>query len=173
MKLTKKKLALIALVVALAIGNITFAILYVTRDVTITGGISTIGSIEVYQVDGVTLLTSFDYPNFTGGVPGNIYGPELFINNTGNQPVYVYWNISASSIAWSTVGEGYYYSEAATMKYQFNIRNGTSDFWTPNTEARIIPVDQAIIEEMILSYSGSNKTAETFSFTVTFYARDA
>ena len=173
MKLTKKKLALIALVVTLAIGNITFAILYVTRDVTITGGISTIGSIEVYQEDGTTLLTNIDFDNFTGGNPDTYITPDFFINNTGNQPVSVYWNISTSSIAWSTISDGYYYSEAATLKYQFYIRNGTADFWAPNTEARIIPVDQAITEEMLLSYSGSNKTAETISFTVTFYARDA
>ena len=173
MKLTKKRLALIALVVALAIGNITFAILYMTRDVNITGGISTIGSIEVYQDDGVTVLTSFDYDNFTGGVAQSLYGPDFFINNTGNQPLYVYWNISASSIAWENTSTGYHYLEAAVMKYQFHIRNGTADFWTPNTEARIIPVDQAISEEMILSYSGSNKTAEAISFTVTFYAKDA
>jgi len=68
MKLSKKQLALIALVIVLVISNIAFAVLYMTRDVTITGGVSTVGSIEVYKDDGTTLLTSIDFPNFTGGV---------------------------------------------------------------------------------------------------------
>jgi len=172
MKLSKKKLALIALVVALAIGNITLAILYVTRDVDITGGVSVIGSIEVYQDDGTTLLTNIDFDNFTGGVL-QTYSTTFFINNTGNQPVYVYWNISTSSIAWFKGGAGYQYNEAATTKYTFSIHNATADYWTPDTEARILLVDQAVSEEIGFYYSGDPKTAETFSFTVTFYAEDA
>lgn len=173
MKLSKKQLALIALVIVLVISNIAFAVLYLTRDVDITGGVSTIGSIEVYQEDGTTLLTSIAFPNFTGGVTHVYNSPDFFINNTGNQPVYVYWNISASSIVWFTAGTGYQYNEAATNKYNFYIRNGTDDVWFPNTEARILLVDQATIEEMVLYYTGDPVTAETFSFTVTFYARDA
>ena len=172
MKLGKKRLALIALVVALAIGNLVLAILYVTRDVDITGGVSTIGSIEVYQNDGVTVLTSFDFDNFTGGVSQTRLMP-FFINNTGNQPLYVYWNISTSSIAWSQVVDTYHHTEEATHKYTFGIYNGTVDHWTPETEARILEVGQDISETFQLYYTGNPVTAETFSFTVTFYAKDA
>ena len=172
MRLSKKRLALIALVVALAIGNITFAILYMTRDVNITGGVSKVGSIEVYQDDGVTVLTSFDFPNFTGGV-ARIELFWFFINNTGNQPVYVYWNISTSSISWTNMSTGYIHEESAITKYSFTIFNGTSEYWVPDTEARIIPVGQAVHERMRLWYFGEPSTAETFSFTVTFYAKDA
>lgn len=172
MKLSKKQLALIALVIVLVISNVAFAVLYMTRDVTITGGVSVVGSIEVYEDDGVTVLTSFDFDNFTGGV-AQMPTLDFFINNTGNQPLYVYWNISTSSIAWSKVTEVYRHSEAATHKYTFAIYNATFDFWTPDTEARILEVDQSIQETFELTYTGDPVTAGTFSLTVTFYAKDA
>jgi len=172
MKLSKKQLALIALVIVLVISNIAFAVLYMTRDVTITGGVSVVGSIEVYEDDGVTVLTSFDFDNFTGGV-AQVRMLDFFINNTGNQPLYVYWNISASSIAWSKVTEAYRHFEEATHKYSCAIYNATFDFWTPDIEARMIQVDQSIQETFELQYIGDPVTAGTFSLTMTFYARDA
>jgi hypothetical protein len=176
MKLSKKQLALIALVVVLAISNIAFAVLYETRNVDFTGGVSVIGDIEVFRDDGTTVLTSFDFPNFTGGV-AYTHQLDFFINNTGNQPLYVYWNISTStstsSVAWSIQIDHYRGYEAAAHKYSFSIYNGTSDFWTPDTEARMIPVGQRIQERFELMYIGDPATAETFSLTVTFYARDA
>ena len=172
MKLSKKQLALIALVIVLAISNIAFAVLYVTRNVDFTGGVSVIGDIEVFKDDGTTVLTSFDFPNFTGGVM-QVHTLDFFINNTGNQPLYVYWNISTSSIAWSNLTEVYRHYEEATHKYTFAVYNATNDLWTPDTEARMIPVGQRIQETFELQYIGAPATAETFSLTVTFYARDA
>ncbi|UCC27457.1 MAG: hypothetical protein JSW29_05090 [Candidatus Bathyarchaeota archaeon] len=171
MELSKKQLGLIALVIVLVIGNIAFAYLYVTRNVDFTGGVSTVGDIIVFKDDVTTELTSFDFINFTGGVPqGHLLG--FFINNTGNQPVYVYWNITTSSIAWFKGGTGYQYNEEATAKYTFGIYNATG-WWTPDTGARRIGVGERIQETYSLSYTGSPVTAEAFSFTVTFYARDA
>lgn len=165
-------MALIALVAVLVVSNIAFAVLYMTRDVNITAGVeSAQGSIEVYQGDGVTVLTSFDYPNFTAGVY-NEWTQDFFINNTGNTPVYVYWNMSTSSIPWYEVAGSYYHDEAATTKYSFYITN-TSVQWVPNVGGWEILVDQAFYGEMNLIYWGTPKTTETFSFTVTFYARDA
>lgn len=167
----KKSILIIVALVSLIAINITLAVLYVTRDVNITGGVSVIGDMQVYEDDGVTVLTSIDFANFTGGTL-ETHEQVFFINNTGNQPLYVYWNISTSSIAWSAIGNQYKYYEDALIKYDFIIQNGT-DFWTPNTEARMIPVGQSIQEIMWLIYSGNPVTAETFSLTITFYARDA
>ncbi len=81
MKLSKKHLALIALVIVLVISNIAFAVLYMTRSVDFTGGVSVVGDLEVFKDDGTTLLTSFDFTNFTGGVAKG-YTLPFFINNS-------------------------------------------------------------------------------------------
>ncbi len=171
----KKSIAVIVTIVSLILINITLAVLYVTKDVNITAGVSVTGDIEVYEDDGVTVLTSIDFTNFTGGV-AEVQEHVFLINNTGNQPVYVYWNISASSlpIDWDLGSIVYYryYEDYTDLKYTFNINNVT-DPWAPESEAREIPVGESIQEKFALWYSGNPVTAETFNITVTFYARDA
>jgi hypothetical protein len=172
--LKKKSILIIAAFVILILINVTFAVLYLTRDVNITGGVSVNGDMQVYDDDGVTVLTSFDFTNFTGGVSEE-KEQVFFINNTGNQPLYVYWNISASSlpIDWNIDTYYYrYYEDYSYLKYTFAIDNVT-DFWIPESDAREIPVGESIQEIFSLWYSGNPVTAETFSMTVTFYARDA
>jgi len=171
-KLSKKQIALIALAAILVVSNIAFAVLYMTKHVEITGGVETYGAIEVYDDDGVTPLTSIDFPNFTGGIEG-WQSKWFFINNTGTSPVYVYWNISASSIAWTYYSNGYKHVEDTTNKYYLMIRNATSDYWTCESEARMLDVGQGIHEEIILMYNGDPVTAELFSVTVAFTAKDA
>ena len=113
---------MVALVFLLATSSVVFAALYMTKDVEITGGVSVVGAIEVYDDDGTTVLTSFTFPNFTGGV-SDMYTKQIFINNTGNQPVYVYWNISTSSISWGKFSSQYYHEEAVTYKYWLDIKS--------------------------------------------------
>lgn len=172
MKLSKKQLALIALAIVLVISNIAFAVLYMTRDVTITGGVSVIGSIMVYQDDGTTPLANIDFDNFTGGT-AEFHTYDFFINNTGNQPVYVYWNISASSISWEIFGQVYKHIEDLEYKYEFLIQNATSHFWLPDTQGVQLDVDEGATFHFILFYTGNVKTAEVFDLTATFYAQDA
>lgn len=181
MKLSKKQLALIALVIVLVIGNIAFAYLYMTRDVTITGGVSTIGSIEVYDDDGVTEWTSYNFPNFTGGVAATAH-KHFFINNTGNQPVYVYWNISSSSITWISNVNGYGgYSPFPSHKYNFFIATAwppdTLDYWASNNyttpEALYLDVGEGKELRIVHQYTDSPVTAESYSLVMSFYAEDA
>ena len=91
----KQFLAIIALMLMLITSSVAFAVLYMTKSVTITGGVSVVGAIEVYDEDGVTPLTDYDFSLFTGGTPESLQ-KYFFINNMGNQPVYVYWNISST-----------------------------------------------------------------------------
>jgi hypothetical protein len=172
MKLSKKQLAIIALVAILAVSNIVFAYLYMTKDVNFSGGISVLGEMEVYHSDGETVLTGFGFNNFTGLVTEELTLP-FFINNTGNMPLYVYWNISTSSLAWTKAGVGYSHLHDVTTIYSFSIYNASVDYWIPETEARILGVDEDISETFSLLYTGESTPAETFSLTVTFYARDA
>lgn len=160
------------MVIVLVISNITFAVLYVTRNVDITGGVSVVGDIQVYEADGVTVLESFTFDNFTGRVDDE-YTYPFIINNTGNQPLYVYWNITTSSLNWTKLGVGYSHLHNVTTIYSFSIYNASVDYWMPETGARILEVDEAISETFSLLYTGEYTPAETFSLTVTFYARDA
>jgi hypothetical protein len=90
MRLSKKQLAIIALVICLASSSVTYAVLFMARHVDFSGGIiATEGTIEVYDDDGTTPLTAYDFSLFTGGIADYKY-KAFFINNTGTVPVYVY-----------------------------------------------------------------------------------
>ncbi len=180
MKLGKRRLAIIALVVVLVAINIALAVLYMTKDVTITGGVSVVGSIEVYDDDGTTVLTSYEFVNFTGGQPETAF-KNFFINNTGNQPVYVYWNISSSSISWIANEFGYGGYEGPTLKYNYFIATSwlpdPYDYWSPNDyttpEALYLDVGEGMELQIVHQYTGNPSTAESYSLVMSFYAEDA
>jgi hypothetical protein len=178
MKLSRKQLpVLIGIILILGVGNVAFALLYMSRSVDITGGVSVVGTIEVYDEDAVTIMTSYDFPNFTGGVAGE--GIKYFyINNTGNQPVNVNWNISSSSLIWNPISVGYEHEEAAVTKYEFFVQNASSlDYVAPNSYPTpgsvYIDVGESAYMRIMHQYTGNPNTAEQYSLTMTFYAEDA
>jgi hypothetical protein len=155
-----------------------------TKHVTMTAGVSVVGEIEVYGDDGVTPFTGATIPNFTGGQPG-FWITNFFINNTGNQPVNVYWNISSTSLImanWIAYSFGYNYSESATIKYTVAINLNTTtpetpDLWSPNDYITPVALHLDVGEGrkvgMYLGYTGEPNTAELFSYTMSFYAQDS
>jgi hypothetical protein len=180
MKISKKQLTiLLGIIVLLVISNVAVALYYMSRSVDLTGGVDTVGSIEVYDEDGVTLWASYEFPNFTGGT-AETHFKTFFINNTGNQPVAVYWNISTSSLSWLPTIDGYSYSIDLTYKYYFNIQTSwptPTEYWAPNDyidpDSLLIPVGEGKQLRIFHQYSGNPNTAETYSLTITFYAEDS
>ena len=175
MNLSKKQVfGIIALLILLTSTSVTFAVLYVTRNVYITGGVSVVGEIEVYEDDGTTLLESYDFPLFTGGVyeQQSLY---FYINNTGNQPVNVYWNISDSSKSWTADEYGYISSPSG---FGFDIMTSwlpdPNEYWTPNEyttpEALYLDVDGSAYLRLRHTYIGSPNIADTYTLTMSFYA---
>jgi len=173
-------LAIVALVVILVITNVSLAVLYMTKNVDISGGVQTVGAIEVYDEDGVTPLTSVDFPLWNPGEAG-ILTKTFFVNNTGSVDVYVYWNISSSSIVWTgdVFGEYYEHIEGTDVKYAFRMYKGypgpniwrpDADFSTPNY--RSVEVGIGRVCSMELEYSGIPATAETFTFVISLYVID-
>jgi hypothetical protein len=176
MQFSKKNIAIVALVLILAASNIAFAVLYMTKNVSISGGVATAGAIEIYDSDGTTPLTSYDFPLFTGGTSQG-FTRNFFVNNTGNTPVYVYWNISSSSITWAVHVNGYDHMENG-VKYSFIIINPDTMYgWSPNDfptpEALYLGVGEGQLRQIGLYYSGEPNTAETFTLVMSFYAQDA
>jgi len=163
------------LIIVLVISNIAFATLFLTKLVGAGNVVSVVGAIEVYDSDGVSPLTNYDFPLFTGGA-ADTFLKYFFVNNTGNQPVYVYWNISTSSIAWETRTpnlDAYDHYEDGTRKYGVAIRQDFStptDYWHPNREAIFLSVSEGIKLRLELYYTGEPNTAETFTMTISFYA---
>ena len=177
MKLTKKKLAIAASVVGLfLLINVSLALYFMTVQVDISGGVvATVGTIAVYQSDGVTPLVNHDFPLFTGGYPYQ-WPVIFFINNTGEIPVHVYWNMSASSIDWTWETLEYMHREETTPKYTFQIQqdwSGMPEYWEADTEAIILAVDEGVELRMRLLYTGDPNTSETFTLTESFYAYDS
>lgn len=169
---------LITLVAILVISNLGFAILYMTKNVNISGGVQALGAIEVYDEDGVTPLTSYDFSLFTPGEAG-VLNKTFFINNTGSVDLYVKWNISSSSIVWTgdLPGEGYEHIEGTDVKYSFRMYKGYpgTNIWRPDApfttpNYRSVEVGIGRIVSMELEYSGIPATAGTFTFVISLYA---
>lgn len=180
MDFNRKYLAIITLVVILAVINVTLAVLYMTKNVDISGGVQTVGSIEAYDEDGVTPLTSYDFSLFTPGGAG-VLTKTFFINNTGSVDLYVKWNISSSSIVWTgdLAGEGYEHIEDTDVKYTFfmykgdetvNIWRPDAPFTTPNYRSVEVGIGRTVTME--LTYSGVPATGETFTLVISLYAID-
>jgi fermentation-respiration switch protein FrsA (DUF1100 family) len=177
MQFSKKNLAIIGLVIILAATNVAFAVLYMTKNVNISGGVATVGAIEVYGADGVTPLLSYGFPLFTGGTY-QVFTTDFFINNTGNVAVYVDWNISSSSITWTAWASGYGHMEDSVYKYDFSIYNpDLGDHWAPNDytypEYLWLSPGQGQRLQIYFTYYGSPNTPETFTLVMSFYAWDA
>jgi hypothetical protein len=179
MNLSKKQLlGIVVLLIVLTSTSVTLAILYMTKSVDITGGVSVEGAIEVYHEDGVTPMTSIDFPLFTGGTSAT-YFEYFFMNNTGNQPVYVYWNISSTNLpgTLSAMSTGYNYQEDVTTKYRFKIWRTIGGEWAPNDYitpgVTYLAVDEGMQMMFNNTYLGEPNTAETFVMTISFYAEDA
>lgn len=163
----------------LGISNVTLALLYISRDVDITGGVDVVGSIEVFDEDGVTVLTNYTFDNFTGGEAAGSM-KYFYINNTGNQPVYITWNISSSSLSWDPVLTGYSHSVSVVQKYSFMVQTDLGSGWinlAPNDYASptvvFMPAGNREQFRFNLQYTGDVNTAEIFTLTVTFYAQDS
>jgi hypothetical protein len=152
-----------------------------SKDATFTGGVQVIGEIELYTwPGGVIPFTGTDFANFTGGQVGG-HLEYFFINNTGEQPVYVYWNISSSNLAWDATSKGYNHTETAVVKYSLNLATSyvpdPIDHWSPNEyttpEALYLNVGEGKKVTLVLLYTGEPNTAETFTVVTTFYAENA
>ncbi|UCE38706.1 MAG: hypothetical protein JSW00_05620 [Thermoplasmata archaeon] len=153
-----------------------FATLFLTKNVNANSTITVLGEFEVYDSDGVTLLSSYDFPFFNGGLSETFY-KYFFINNTGSSPVCVYWNISSSSIFWEVMAtpcpDRYDHYEEGALKYSFGIyRVFTSsvDYWCPSIEAIFLDVEEVVKLRFELYYTGEPITAETFILTTSFYS---
>ena len=174
--MNKKILGLIICLITLLGINVGLAILYMQKNVTLTGGVTVFGDITVYGPDGISELTLFDFPIFNGGEPGGWFS-TFFVNNTGTQQVTVYWNISSSTISWEkdAIIDIYNHPEDTVNKYFFYVAENPSpiDYWIPDTEGIVIDAGEGIEFAFSLGYYGEPITAETFELVASFYAYDA
>jgi hypothetical protein len=158
-------------IIGLVIGNIVLVTLLLAEPAGAANVVSVIGAIEVYDSDGETPMTDYAFPLFTGG-SAETFTKDFFVNNTGNQPVYVYWNISESSIVWEAHTPHlnmYDHFEDNTWKHSFGIRQDFSpptDYWRPDGEAIFLSVGEGIKLRCELYYTGEPNTAETFAMTL-------
>lgn len=182
--LGRKQAGLLALVIVLIATNIAFAAWLVTRNITMTGGVETVGDIKVYNQDGTQEVSAFNFALFTGGTSAtqNIF---FRIKNTGNTPALVEWKISSSPITWTVDTEyskDYYRHIVGTdTKYTLKINKQPplNGIWAPQdatdpsaAEQITLAVGEYAILALELYYNGAVNIAETFSLTVSFYAQN-
>lgn len=163
--------------IVLLVSSTFLAALYFTKHVEAGNGVSVDGTIEAYDSDGVSPLTSYGFPLFTGGT-AETFLKDFFISNTGNQPVSVYWSVTASSVSWQVRAtpfpDMYDCYEDNIWKYGFGIRQdfaASADYWYPDGEAVFLGVGAGIRLQFELYYTGEPNTAETFTMAISFSAR--
>ncbi len=179
--LSRKQWAIVAVIIALVATNITLAYEYMNKDVTISGGVKTVGAIAVYKEDGITELTTIAIPLFEGSTQTNT--TMFYIKNTGNVQANVYWLMSSSSPAqWSieSGGAGYLYKENSADKYRLSVNKqilpdgspGGGAVWAPDpagTQFFVIGPGQSAKVAMDLVHYMAVNTPGTFSFVLSFY----
>ena len=184
MQITKKLLATAALILTLSSTTIAFAVLYMNKDVTVSGGVAASGTIAIYKEDGTTEMTTIPIPLFQGATNTNT--TFFWIKNIGNMPVAVYWNISnAAPNSWTIDipggGQAYLFTETTQTKYRLTIDNilnpdgsGGTGVWNPdptgNQAVNLNAGQTAKFALELLHYQDVN-TPGTFSFVLSFYAR--
>ncbi len=177
----KKTVGIVALVLTLLTTNIALAIVYMTKTVTITGGVAETGTIEVYQENAETILNTIDIPLFQGGINSNY--TFFWINNTGNMDVKINWEITnPDPTGWTTDSQGYIFTENTNTKYTFTINNQINPDGTPGTgkwlpdptgttQTITIPVGKAAKFSMDLYHYETVNTPGDFSFGLSFTAQ--
>lgn len=182
--MSKKRVAIIALLLTLGVTNVALAVMYLNKDVTISGGVASSGAIAIYQADGQTEMTSIAFDPFQGTQQSATQ--FFFVNNTGNVPVAVYWRISncnPDNWAIESGGQAYRYAENDQSKFRFSINNqvfpdGTPGvgLWNPDptgTEVVTLGVGQGAKFGIDLVHYVEVNTPGTFSFILSFYPKDA
>jgi hypothetical protein len=166
------------LIVALAVCTVFLTLLLSAKPVEAYSGITTEGDIRICTESGQSELTIIRFPLFTAGRPDK--QDEWFIvRNVAEQPVYVSWSISSSSILWSPVASGsqsgYDHDEGGVQKYTFRILQhdqGKVMCLAPEQAILVLKERESVKLCFELAYSGSPTTAETFTMTVTFHAAE-
>ena len=126
---------------------------------------------------------NIDFPLFTANPPHS-HAQWFFINNTGNLPVVVYWDISnCIPNSWSkgVDGNAYIFSENGDSKYRFLINkqvvpDGSTGIWRPDLSSihgLSIGVGQGAKLSIDLLHYVEVDTPGAFSFVLSFYAYDA
>jgi hypothetical protein len=182
MHLSKSKIVILIAILTLAATNIALAAFYMNRDVTVSGGVATSGTIEIYKEDGLTPMTAIPIPLFQGTTHTN--STFFWVKNIGNMPVAVYWNISsANPNSWTleSGGQAYIFTETSQTKYRLCIWNkqnpdgsqGTGT-WNPDPEGAVVvnlnPGQTAQFAMDLLHFTEVNAPG-TFSFVLSFYSR--
>lgn len=187
MKLTRKQIIVITVVVAVFMSiNIVFALTHMDKSLKLSGGVrhAEMG-IEIFDEDGVIPLEDFNFPKFPEGIE-NTYYKTFFINNTGDFPVSVEWNIETSTLDWTLIDDEYYaYFEdtsevKSVLKYEFKVFiywDGIVVDWYPEGNHYLtLDVGQGVRGRLLLRYTGEPSTLDKFKlnpiFSVYEYSSD-
>ena len=177
--LGRKQAAIVVLVVVLVASNVALAILYMRKDVSISGGVEASGAIEVYDAGGVTSMASISFLKFDGSSQFQTRTKFFFVNNTGNTHVVVYWNVSSPLGGWVVSGNTYHYDVGGVAKYGLAMnKQGGLGYWSPSpggapeNQPVSLEAGQGVYLGMDFTYTGFVSTPEDFSFVVSFYAME-
>ena len=165
----------IKLILILIICSTASAVFCFVEQVQATNKVVTIGEIKLYHEDGSTQMTSYNFPQFDGGMPSTC-SKWFFIRNTGKQPVEISWSLTESSIPWNMKTIGYEYYETNICKYSFGLRQdskGDGDYLAPEEKSILLNCGEEAKLCFELIYTGRPNTPEIFTLTVSFYATRA
>ena len=173
---SRRQAGLLALVTILIATNATFAVVYYTRNVPLSGGVKQSGTIQLYEgTEQTAVLTSFAFEDFIADV-SDTDTIQFNIRNTGTLPVNVYWEIASPPTGWAVASDRYSYTVDSTIKYYLTINRQTGGFWQPRLgstpdDTRIqLAAGAGAQFSMDLYYSGNPSTFDDLSLTLSFTA---
>ena len=153
-----------------------------TKNVTVTGGVATSGTIETYEEDQTTTMTAIAMPDFPATSDQSI-NHFFWIKNTGNVQVKVYWYISSGNPSWSldTGTQTYISQENSQTKFRLAISNqqnpdgsqGTG-YWNPDPSGnQVVTLDtgQSAKFALTMTHFAAVNTPGQFNFVLSFDAK--
>lgn len=182
MEFSRKQLLVIStVIILLATSSITFAYIFVSHKVYLSGGVSTEGAVVTYKEDG-SLLEAFDFEDFhpTPFVQSQVY--NFVIENVGNSLCYVTWEIGDSSVSWTPLyyeaGDNWYYGDSSdplTVNLGFWVETPSAPItaWDPAGYGYItLDVGESALYRFVLHYRGLDNAATDFTIDIHFATTD-
>ena len=183
MKFSKKQLLVISTaIILLATSSITFAYIFYSHEVNLSGGVSTEGAVVTYEEDGVTLLNEFEFEDFHPTPFAQAQSHNFVVKNVGNSLCDVTWEIAESSVIWTPlyyeVGDNWYYGDSSdpnTVNLGFWVEtpDETPITWNPAGYGSItLDVGESALYRFVLTYRGLDNSATDFTIHIHFATTD-
>jgi len=116
--MNSKKLSIaLPILITLLVTTVGIAVIFMTRDITMTASVKTMGTVGVYSDSGCTIeVNSYAWLEFDPSTGQHNKTLNLWLKNLGNVPINVSWIMTDANLVWTNVISQYFVSNAWEYK---------------------------------------------------------